>query len=269
MLVNRWSGLALACMAPIAAVCAASPASAMSVSPMAVEMTPTGAGATARIEVRNALSKPLPIEVRITRIDFDESGQVTETPADGDFLIFPPQALVQPNQRQMVRVQWLGGPLQASRAYYISIVQLPVQLDPASNDNTSRSVSVQVVYHMKVLATIAPQGAAPKVAVENARPINLRPPPGAEAAAPASTRQPGISVTVRNSGNRHAMLAGVNWTIQGKGLDNKPLTVVLTKQQMGQILGAGYLPAINGRRTFELPTGTAFSNAPISVKFSD
>jgi fimbrial chaperone protein len=74
---------------------------------------------------------------------------------------------------------------------------------------------------------------------------------------------------VRNSGARHAMLAGVNWTIQGKGLDNKPLTVVLTKQQMGQILGAGYLPAINGRRTFELPTGTAFSSAPISVKFSD
>lgn len=270
MLQSLSNRLVLASMMSVALACAAPQAIAMSVSPMAVEMTSTGTGSTARIEVRNALPQPLPIEVRVSRIDFDENGQVKETPADGEFLIFPPQALVQPNQRQMVRVQWLGGQLPSSRAYYVSISQLPVELDPASIDKTSRSVNVQVVYHMKVLATIAPPGASPKVTVESARPITIRPAPKPGEAAPAdSTPQPGVSVTVRNTGKRHAMMAGSNWTIRGTGLDNKPLSVVLDKTRMGQLLGAGYLPAIDGRRTFELPTGTAFSNAPITVKFSD
>ena len=34
-------------------------------------------------------------------------------------------------------------------------------------------------------------------------------------------------------------------------------------------LGAGYLPALDGRRTFEIPTGQAFSSDPITVKFTE
>jgi hypothetical protein len=38
---------------------------------------------------------------------------------------------------------------------------------------------------------------------------------------------------------------------------------------MAKLLGAGYVPALNGRRTFEIPTGAQFANAPITVKFSN
>lgn len=253
------------------AVLATAPLSlqAMSVSPMAVELNSTGTGATARIQVLNINQAPLPYEVRIYRIEINENGDVVETPADADFIVFPPQGLIKRNQRQMVRVQWVGGKLDSSRGYYVAINQIPIPLDPAAVDKTKRSVDVQLIYHMKVLATVAPPGAKPKIVVESVRPVMIaaRAQPGVKAAPTAPV--PGISATITNSGKRYAMLAGVSWTIEGKGLDKKPLKVVVTSGEMGQLLGAGYVPALDGRRTFEVPTGVPFSNAPITIKFSN
>ena len=256
----------------IAATIAASigvPADAMNVSPMAVELTTTGAHATARIQVLNVNPQALPFEVRIYRIDFDSHGTMTETPADADFVVFPPQGLIAHNQRQVVRLQWVGGHLDSSRGYYAAINQVPVPLDPSKIDKTKRSIDVQVVYHMKVLATVAPPGATPKVAVESVRPIMIAPRDATSNGKVAAVAVPGIAAIVTNSGKRYAMLAGTTWTIEGRGIDSKPLKLVLTSARMSELLGAGYVPALTGRRTFEIPTGVQFAASPISVKFSN
>ena len=260
---------AMAAIMGAALLASAAPIEAMTVSPMAVELNSAGAGATARIEVLNVNQQPLPFEVLIYRIDFNDKGEVVEVPADADFVVYPPQGLIQHNQRQIVRLQWVGGKLDSSRGYYVAINQIPVPLNPAAIDKTKRAVDVQVVYHMKVLATVAPPGAKPKVLVEKVGPLMITPRAQPGVAAPASAPVPGISATISNSGTRYAMLAGVTWTIEGKGLDKKPLKVVLTSNQMGQMLGAGYVPALNGRRTFEIPTGVQFSDSPITIKFSN
>jgi len=91
---------------------------AMRVSPMIVEMTTTGATAVARVEVQNLNAGRLPFETRITKLTFDASGNVTETPADQDFLVFPPQGMLPQGARQVVRLQWVGGAdLPTSQAY--------------------------------------------------------------------------------------------------------------------------------------------------------
>jgi fimbrial chaperone protein len=245
------------------------PAEAMNVSPMVVELAASGARSTGRIQVLNVLSQPLPYEVRVYRISFGPNDQLVETPGDSDFLVFPPQGLIQPNQRQMVRVQWVGGPLDSSRGYYVAINQLPVPLDPAKAAKNKASVDVQLVYHMKVLVTVAPPGAAPKITVEHVRPVMVAPPKVAGVALPAVPSVPGVEVTIRNTGKRYAMMAGATWTIQGKGTDGKPLKVVLSSSDMGRLLGAGYVPALDGRRTFDVPTGAKFADAPITIKFSN
>lgn len=241
----------------------------MSVSPMVLELNTAGARSTGRIEVLNVLKQPLPYEVRVYRITFGPADQLIETPADPDFLVFPPQGLLQSNERQVVRVQWLGGALDSSRGYYVSIDQLPVPLDPSKIDKTKPSVSVQLVYHMKVLVTVAPPGAAPNISVQSVHPVMVAPPKLGAASIPLAALVPGIEITVRNSGKRYAMMAGATWTIQGRGVDGKPLKVVLTSAEMGKLLGAGYVPALNGQRTFDIPTGAKFADAPISVKFSN
>lgn len=256
-------GLCLVC------VMAAGVAHAMNVSPMVIEMTSTGTRATGRIQIINVIPQDLPFEVRVYKLDFDNNGEVVETPADADFIVFPPQGNLKHNQRQMVRLQWVGGNLDASRAYYVAVNQLPVALDPAKAAVRDKAaVDVQLVYHMKVLVTVAPPGAKPEVKVAGATPTQI---PLRNVDPKASTSiatVPGVTVTVRNSGKRYAMLAAAGWTIEGTAPDGKPLKVTLTAAEMGEILGAGYVAALNGERRFDVPTGVAFGNGPISVKFS-
>lgn len=242
---------------------------------MVVEMTSTGSGAVARIEVQNLNQANLPFETRVTRIDYDDKGEMVETPADGDFLVFPPQGMLTPGARQVVRLQWAGpADLASSRGYYVSVNQLPVQLTPGAEQ--SPAAQVQVVYHMKALVVVAPPGASPKVEVVSAKPVTILPPPppgapgakpAAAAAAPATPPVPGVEVTVRNTGARYAMMAGATWTIEGKDTAGKPLTVTLTQDDLNRSVGVGYLAALTGRRTFQVPTGTAFGPGPIKVRF--
>jgi fimbrial chaperone protein len=249
----------------------ASAAQAVRVSPMVVELTSVGTGSTARIEIQNANSNAMPFEIRVYRIDYDDGGVMHETPADSDFLVFPPQGILAKNGRQVIRVQWIGGNLGSSRGYYVSVNQLPVAVDSSASDGKSLGASVQVLYHIKVLATVAPPGSQPKIEVQGVKPVMIAaaPPPGQpESAAPAGALEPGIEISVRNEGKRYALMAGSTWTIEGTGVDHQPLKVVLTRDDLSHLLGAGYVPALGGQRTFKVPTGKAFSNAPIKVKFS-
>lgn len=251
----------------VAIGCLTGIAYAMRVSPMVIEMTTTGVGATARVEVENNGSANLPFETRITRIDYDDKGHATETPADGDFLVFPPQGLLPQGARQVIRLQWVGdADLPASRGYYLSVNQIPVAFDP--KDVSSAGAQVRIVYHMKVLVTVAPPNATPKVEVLSASPTMIKPQPAPGQAAATSPDMPGVAVKVRNTGNRYAMMAGDKWIIEGTGADGKPLSVTLTPDDLDHAIGVGYLAPLTGERTFDVPTGQAFGPGPIKVKFA-
>src|SRR3546814_2834246 len=102
-------GLALlAIFAAISAV--ALPAWAMRVSPMVVEMETRGSDAVARIEVQNINPGNLAFQTRVFRMTIDDDGKMIETPADDQFLIFPPQGVLPGGGRQVVRLQWVGNP---------------------------------------------------------------------------------------------------------------------------------------------------------------
>ncbi|MGN6621722.1 MAG: fimbria/pilus periplasmic chaperone [Sphingomonas sp.] len=241
---------------------------AMRVSPMVVEMTTVGVNSTARVEVQNLNAGNLPFETRITRIDYDAQGNQHETPADGDFLVFPPQGLLPQNARQVVRVQWVGGAdMPASRAYYLSVNQIPVKLQ--QGDTGSPAAAVQLIYHIKVLLTVSPPKAEPHVAFVSAAPVMIPPkaPPGSTVV-PTGPGTPGIAVTVRNTGNRYAMMAGSTWTIDGTGADGKSVHLVLKEEDLDRLIGAGYLAPLGGERTFQIPTDAPFANKPIKVSFS-
>jgi fimbrial chaperone protein len=272
-----WAGMCsrvAAGLAAFALVALPTTAQAMRVSPMVVEMQTGGTNAVARVQVQNINRTDLPFETKITLLEFDNDGNAVEKPADEDFLVFPPQGLLKGGQRQVVRLQWLGPvELPASRGYYISINQLPVPLAPG--EATTAGAAVQIVYHMKALVVVAPPRAAPKVELVSARPVMIAPKappavPGAAAPDPADlAQQPGVEVTVRNVGNRYAMMAGAKWTLKGKGPDGKPLTVVKSPEELNRDVGVGYLAPLTGVRTFQVPTGEPFGPGPIAVEFSN
>jgi hypothetical protein len=202
-------------------IIASTSALAMRVSPMVSELSTSGSGAVARIEVGNVGSGSMPFETKITRIDFDEDGKLIETPADEDFITFPAQGLVPVSGRQVVRVQWIGRPdIPTSQAYYLWVRQLPVETNPQKIQGTDASVSIDVLYTMKALIVVAPPGAKPDVEVASLVPEMIVPPapdidPSLQAAAPEDAKapepQPGLKVVVVNKGNRYALMSGAKW----------------------------------------------------------
>jgi fimbrial chaperone protein len=260
----------LLAMAIVVAAAFAQPAQAMRVSPMVVEMATGGANSSARIEVQNVGGGLLAFETRITRIDFDDQGQPTEVPADDDFLVFPPQGALQPDARQVIRLQWLGPPdLAVSQSYYLSVNQLPVELTPGE-DAGDAAAQVQIVYHMKALITVAPPEAEPDVSVVSVEAGMVQPPApaGADPQAPLPPKAPGVVVHLRNTGNRYAMLAGANWVLEGRDRNGEPLRVVLDREQLSRMIGVGYLAPVKGDRTFQLVLDQNFADGPLRLRFT-
>ena len=253
-------------------VFASAAAWAMRVSPMVAEMTTVGAGSAARIEVGNVGSAAMPFETQVTRMELDENGEIVETPADEEFLIFPPQGVVGVGGRQVMRVQWVGAPdLDRSHAYYLAVKQLPVPTD-GKPPESGGEVAVTVLYTMKALLVVAPPGAEPKIDVVSAKPIRVSA-PAAEAAAVAEGQpvptEPGLEVIVANTGKRYALMSGATWIIEGTSKDGAPFRQELKSADLSAIVGVGFVPPVTGRRTFKVPTGGVELDPakPITVRF--
>lgn len=239
------------------------PAQAMRVSPMVIEMESRGSNATARIEVQNINPGNLAFETRVFLMNIDADGKITETPADKDFLIFPPQGVLPAGGRQVVRLQWLGDAApETSQAYYVSIEQLPVALEPTGTDTVG--AQVQILYNMRALVVVAPPGAKPDVEATEVKQATFRPatPPGAKELPPM---QDGVEITLRNEGRRHAMMANFAWQLVGEDKDGKWLRVDISAEELNRAIGTGFIPA-KGERVFRVPV-PGFGPGPIKLSF--
>lgn len=246
---------------------------AMRVSPMVSELTTSGAGSTARIEVGNIGNAALPFETLLTRMEVDAEGNIVEVPSDEDFLVFPPQGLVPVGGRQVVRVQWVGpSELPASQAYYLWVRQLPVEVEQKPETEMG-AASIQVLYTMKALVVVAPPGAEPRIELVSAIPAMVTPPaPQVEAdmgAVQQAEAQHGVEIVVRNTGRRYALMSGVNWTLEGTDVNGQPYVQQYTGDEVSQHVGVGFVQPLNGERKFQLPTQVALDGSkPIKVRFA-
>lgn len=260
-MMKRHARAMLAALAALAVL--VSPALAMRVSPMVVEMESRGGKAVARIEVQNINPGNLAFQTRVFRMSIDQDGNITETPADADFLIFPPQGVLPAGGRQVVRLQWVGdGELATSQAYYVSVEQLPVAFEPGAQG--AIGAQVQVLYNMRALVVVAPPGAKPDVKATTVRQLTYQPP-----ALPGSTELPpmqdGVEITLRNDGRRHAMMSNFGWQLEGTGADGKWLRVDISPEELNRAVGTGYVPA-QGERNFRVPV-PGFGPGPIKLSF--
>lgn len=260
-MLKRRARTVLAALAAILLL--AVPALAMRVSPMVLEMESRGSAAVARMEVQNINTGTLAFQTRVYRMNYEPNGEITETPADEDFLIFPPQGVLPAGGRQVIRLQWVGDPdIATSQAYYVAVEQLPVALDPTTEEGVG--AKLQVLYNMRALVVVAPPGAQPNITATDAHQVDYQLPP-----APGSTEkgpmQDGVAVTLTNSGRRHAMMSDLTWQIEGTDREGQYLRVDLSPEELSRIVGSGYTPA-QGRRTFNLPI-PGFGPGPIKVLF--
>lgn len=220
---------ALAAIAVSAGTLTPLPAKAMSVTPVVVEMSSTGAKSRATLQVVNDSAKQLPVEIQISRVELDANGQQKLSPAGDEFLVFPPQVMVAPGATQVFRIQWVGEPvIPASRSYIFSINQVPVKMAPGKS-------GVQIVFNFGTVVNVAPP--------QGQRDIKLV---GSGVGRDAKGQlRPALTVT--NPGNVHALLSDA--TVK---LSSGSWSKTLTPAELRQTLGVGLVQPGKQRR-FLLP----------------
>lgn len=230
-------GIAVMVLMPIAI-------EAARVAPMMVEVSPSGRGSVARVELTNPAQTEFPVEARVFRGVITEAGEVELTPADDQFLVFPTQVVVPARSQQVFRIQYVGEPnLATSEMYYVTVRQVPVALNPGQN-------RLQIVVNFNVLVNVIPPGTRAQPVVESAEP---------------SVRETvaGVQVRVTNRGTRYFNAGLLAWTISGRAVDGTEVSLRRTPTEMSRTIGVGVV-APGRTRVFFVPTERPM--APGSVR---
>ncbi|MXO63438.1 fimbria/pilus periplasmic chaperone [Qipengyuania oceanensis] len=203
---------------------------------MILDMSPTGRGAIARVEFTNDADRDIPYEVQMMRGDISPTGELTLVPADEDFLVFPPQVLIEANSQQVFRVQYLADkPLAKSEIYYLAIRQIPVEFEPGVNQ-------VQVVINYNVLVNVVPPGSSPEPVVRQASYIER-----AQSTEGLTEDQSpevvpvekGVMVDLGNDGTRYFFASDAKWLISGKTASGADLEMRLEGKELSKYTGVG------------------------------
>lgn len=151
---------ALAILAFGFSVAAPMAATAMSVSPVLIDMTSTGKNAKGEINVANTGIADLPVALTYDELILNEDGTTERIARDDLFTIFPMQSVIKPNSTQRFRLVWVGGELEKSRTFVFTVAQIPVTFAEGES-------GIQIVYNFEAIVNVAPSGGKPLLKVLN------------------------------------------------------------------------------------------------------
>jgi fimbrial chaperone protein len=150
-------------MACLGVAVAATQSSAMSVTPVLVDLRAGGSQTSGQIRVLNTGGGQLPVELTAKLATVDANGEVTTTDAGADdLLIFPPQAVIPANGTQVFRLQWVGDPaIKQSKTFILSVSQQPVAMPQGVS-------GIQLLYDFEVVVNVAPLEGEPALSIVSA-----------------------------------------------------------------------------------------------------
>ncbi|MFA0065644.1 molecular chaperone [Vibrio breoganii] len=125
---------------------------AYQVTPMYLEMEYVGRKAQASYQVTNNSSQPVMIEVLVRKVKIESDSNLESSEnAEQDFLILPPQAVVEPNSVRRFRVRYLGdGEISATQTYRVLFEQIQ------TSDGTEDDTQVKFLFNFSTIAFVSP-----------------------------------------------------------------------------------------------------------------
>lgn len=231
------------------------PLYAMKVQPLLVEMQSVGNRSVATINVVNDGANQLPVEVSVEQLFLDVDGKSKHEPAEDDWLIFPPQALIPPGGQQNFRLQWLGeADLDKSRSFHLAVKQVPVKMPEGQS-------GIQLVYNIRALVNVAPPNAESDLQVSDVTIDNI------------DDKQARISLLLDNPSRTHAMLSNHELSISLIDEAGKSFwSYQLSSNEIFQTIGAGLVQPGNQRRfqlPIELPDEAGNSGVKVAVSINE
>lgn len=222
--------------------------------PLSQVFTPTGSDATQSYEIVNDTDEPIAVEVSVVLSEMDLTGEEDFTPAEDDFLVYPPQMILAPDEMQTVRVTWLGNPTPDQELTYRLIAeQLPIHLvDPEAPIPNETRGEIKLSFRYIASVFIRPQGVTPDVSLVSVAPMV------------SDSGETKLSVILENQGNGNARLSSWQLELIGQG-QAVQLTPAIAKEMSGRVILPGQ------QRQFELswPEGLPLGDVTASFQFDD
>lgn len=177
--------------AALALAIGCSPAAALTFTPIEMDFSPSGRGATQTFRLANNDAEPAAVEITVKSRAMARNGEDVLGEADDQFSIFPTQVVLQPGQVQSVRAQYIGdAAIEHEKAFRLIAEQLPVDVGQAPQTGGRMRLLVKYVASVYVL----PRNAKPSLNVTDASLV--REPDG----------QRWLDVTVRNGGGSRKII---------------------------------------------------------------
>lgn len=221
------------------------PAAAFRLIPIEMEFEPTGRRATQIFRVENDTQLPIAIEVHITGRKMGLDGEDLPAEPSDEWIIFPEQIVLEPNQSQSVRVQWTGS---ANPDRELAFRLVAEQLDVDIGQAPSEGGKVKLLVQYKASLYVTPPGVKPQINVVSAGPRQL-------------IDGVVMELQVRNDGTAHKILKDPSLTVSAGGK-----SVTIPTERLGGLAGENVLPGVT--RAFLLPWPGDLPKGPLQAKLN-
>ena len=228
-----------AALGGVAALAAA--ANAYRVTPLLIELADSGRERSGQLRVENTTDRPLTFEAYAVDWTISETGERRTERSGAPLLVFPPQAIVPPGETQVVRVEWVGGPVERSRDFIVMVDQLPVDFSPEEAEGSG----VQFLFNFGAAVHVSPDGARAALGV-----------------ASASRENGAARVRVRNAGDRHAYLGDHGLTVSAGGVTHEYTGDALAEAMGNTLVAAGAAREVRIALPENFPAGPLTAAVP-------
>lgn len=143
---------------------------AYDLSPIVIQLAPSGAGSSDTVVITNSHAVPIAIEVRAYRREQNPDGTDRRVPEDNDIIITPPQMVVAPGASQSIRLRWIGeSNPERELAFRIVTEQLPIALGPKRSGEAVANLSL--AYRYEAALYVVPPASKPAARITRAAPV--------------------------------------------------------------------------------------------------
>lgn len=137
---------------------------AFQLQPMSASIDPVADVPAAMFEVSNTGIETIAVQLRATTRSIDPDGTEFNRDASSQLQIFPSQLILRPDQRQTVRVRWVGDNRPTHELPFRLVAeQLPINLDRTSTEQSG----VRMLLRYRATVYVAPVGTRSDVQVED------------------------------------------------------------------------------------------------------
>ncbi len=215
-------------------------ASALQMNPLSVVLKPSGGGAKQSFKVTNESNQPIAVQFSITTRQQLNNKEIRH-PADKDFMIYPPQAIIPARSTQKVRVEWLGaGNLSREQAYRLIAEQVYVSLDDKED------TGVKMLMTLVGALYVQPSNTRSNLQVKTVQDHGNK-----------------LAITVSNSGSRHQLMRYATLTLRSGG----KVISLKGKQQLAGLEGNNVLAGATKRFFIPKPKGFVNGRWTATIKY--